>query len=205
MTTLFEIGVGTTPVLGEEQAQATLGGTELRVVGVERSQELVGRHPLVEGCDELVEEGRASHTRKQAGRRGLVGHGAQPRGEVGRGQMLGLNLRYSTSSSRLTTNGIEPSQVSRMIASSAASSTSAETTSSPRTSSITSPVSIVSLSRVVMVQISVSSSAGSTAVVFPRAHSAKPSIGVNHQELERFRSPSVTSDTRVQNSRAAQW
>src|SRR5688572_4709808 len=65
-------------------------------------------------------------------------------------QNVGTNLRYSTSSSHLTTKGVEPSQASRMTASSAASSTRAEIRSPLRVSSITSPASVLSLRIVVM-------------------------------------------------------
>src|SRR6476620_3664532 len=99
-------------------------------------------------------------------------------------QNVGTNLRYSTSSSRFTTKGVEPSQASRMTASSAASSTKAEMTSPLRVISITSPASIVSFKSVVMSRRSV--------VVFASAAGFLPfavyphSIGHNTEKLEAF-------------------
>src|SRR4051794_504231 len=98
-------------------------------------------------------------------------------------QIVGTNLRYSTSSSRLTTKGVEPSQASKMTASSAASSTKAEMTSPLRIISITSPASIVSFRSVVMslLRFVVSPGGGFLPVAV-----VPTSIGRNTEKLEAF-------------------
>src|SRR5918995_1865025 len=109
--------------------------------------------------------------------------------EGAKDQNVGRNLRYSTSSSRLTTKGVEPSQASRMTASSAANSTNAEITSPLRASSITSPASILSL-RIVVMSCSVwSAAAFSLRVAVPN------SIGANTEILEAFLIQDVPFDT----------
>src|SRR4051794_24638962 len=107
-------------------------------------------------------------------------------------QIVGTNLRYSTSSSRLTTKGVEPSQASKMTASSAASSTKAEITSPLRMISITSPASIVSFRSVVMSSLRFVVSPRRR---FPSVRRVPTSIGHNTEKLEAFLIRHVSSAT----------
>ena len=71
MATLVAVGRGAAPVLAEEQREPPPRTHEVRVVRVQRQQDVIGLDAVVEPVDEPVEEGLPTHLLEE-GR--LLGH-----------------------------------------------------------------------------------------------------------------------------------
>ena len=67
VTTFLHVGGRASPVLGEEQRQPVPGTGEIRLLGVQRDEYVVGAHPLVERVDESFEERHATDSEKGGG------------------------------------------------------------------------------------------------------------------------------------------
>jgi len=83
MPTLFHVCRRSAPVLDEKERQSMACAGQVRMLGVQRKEYLIGRYSLVERIDEALKEGRAtglicSDSKIKSGRR--VNHNPYVRG-----------------------------------------------------------------------------------------------------------------------------
>ena len=83
MSTFFHVCRRSTPVLDEKERQSMACAGQVRMLGVQRKEHLIGCYSLVERIDEALKEGRAtglicSDSKIKTGR--CINHGAYVRG-----------------------------------------------------------------------------------------------------------------------------